>query len=241
MARTVIECSECGQRLSVQQKKGILECPKCSKEISLSFLPAVVNTPSWLNKKLGFVLIFFAVWLQINVEWFQINVYDAEDIFEMLASTLCCGGIMVLAFADLVRHRSRLFGEQANPSVSINSPEHTNEISRQIIAITAPQVGHKFYVALLVPLLMIPISIMMPEMLDWCIYPAFSTCVEVGRGAYAFVLFLPFGTALLLMRMGQNQSSTQHNDVYSGARISAIITFAFFFFTSFVMMTVSPY
>lgn len=241
MARTVIECSECGQQLSVPQKKGIVECPKCSHEITLSFLPAVVNTPSWLNKKLGFVLIFLAVWLQNNVMWFRINVFDASDIFEGLASMLCFGGIMVVAFADLARNRGRLFGEQAYPSGSINPPEHTNDSNKQIVAHTAPKFGHKFYVALVVPLLMIPVSFMIPDMLDWCIHPAFRTCVEVGRGAYMFMLFLPFATALLLMGMGHNQSSTQHNDVYAGARISAILTFAFFFLMSFMIMTVSPY
>ncbi len=242
MARTTIECSECGQQLSVPQKKGIVECPKCSNEITLNFLPAVVNTPSWLNKKLGFVLIFLAVWLQINVDWFEINVYDAGDIFEMLASTLCCSGILVVAFADLARNRGRLLGEQAYPSVSINSPEPTNDLSgRQIIATTAPQLGLKFYIALVVPLLMIPISMMIPDMLDWCIHPAFRTCVEVSKATYIFMLFLPCATALLLMGMGYNQSGTRHNDVYAGARISAILTFAFFFLMSFLLMTVSPY
>ena len=88
MARSIIECSECGQQLSVPQKKGIVECPKCSNEITLSFAPKVVNTPAWLNKKLGFVLIFLAVWLQNNVMWIRINVYEASDIFEGLASML---------------------------------------------------------------------------------------------------------------------------------------------------------
>ncbi len=241
MARSIIECSECGQQLSVPQKKGIVECPKCSNEITLSFAPKVVNTPAWLNKKLGFVLIFLAVWLQNNVMWFRINVYDASDIFEGLASMLCFGGIMVVAFADLARNRGRLIGEQAYPSVSINSPEQANEISREIIATTAPQFGHKFYIALVVPLLMIPVSFMIPDMLDWCIHPAFRTCVEVSRGTFISMLFLPCATALLLMGMGYNQSGTRHNDVYAGARISAILTFAFFFLFSFMMLTISPY
>lgn len=241
MARSIIECSECGQQLSVPQKKGIVECPKCSNEITLSFAPKVVNTPAWLNKKLGFVLIFLAIWLQTNVMWFRINVYDASDIFEGLASMLCFGGIMVVAFADLARNRGRLIGEQAYPSVRINSPEQANEISREIIATTAPQFGHKFYIALVVPLLMIPVSFMIPDMLDWCIHPAFRTCVEVSRGTFISMLFLPCATALLLMGMGYNQSGTRHNDVYAGARISAILTFAFFFLMAILMMTVSPY
>jgi len=242
MARTVIDCSECGQQLSVPQKKGIVECPKCSHEITLSFAPKVVNTPSWLNKKLGYVLIFLAIWLQINVEWFRINVYDgAEDIFEMLASMLCCGGILVVAFADLVRNRGRLIGEQAYFSASDESPQNTTDANEKTVVLTAPEFGSKFYIALVVPLLMIPISLMIPDMLNWCIHPAFRTCVEVGRGAYVLILFLPFGTALLLMRMGYNPSNTYQNDVYSGARISAILTFAFFFLFSFMMLTVSPY
>jgi hypothetical protein len=43
------------------------------------------------------------------------------------------------------------------------------------------------------------------------------------------------------MAMGYNQSGTEHNDVYAGARISAILTFAFFVLMSFALMTVSPY
>ena len=93
----------------------------------------------------------------------------------------------------------------------------------------------------MIPLLMIPISLMIPDMLNWCIYPAFQTCVEVTKGTYMLVLFLPCATALLLMGMGYNQANTPHNDVYSGARISGVLTFAFFFLMSFVLLTVSPY
>ena len=241
MDRTVIECSECGQELSVPQKKGIVECPKCSNEIELTFAPKVVNTPRWFNKKLGFVLILMAMWIWSNIMWFRIHVFDAADIFEGLANLLCFAGVMVIALADLVRNRGRLIGEQAYPSLSINSPEDTNETSRQIIATTAPRFSHKFYVAVVVPLLMIPISVMIPDMLNWCIYPAFQTCVEVTKATYIFVIFLPFATALLLMGMSYNQAKTQQNDVYSGARISGILTLAFFFLMSFVLLTVSPY
>lgn len=241
MDRTVIECSECGQELSVPRKKGIVECPKCSNEIALTFVPKVVNTPHWFNKKLGFVLILMAIWIWNNIMWFRIHVFDAADLFEGLANLICFAGVMVVALADVVRNRGRLMGEQAYPSVSFNSPEDTNETSRQIVATTAPQFGHKFYVAVMIPLLMIPISLMIPDMLNWCIYPAFQTCVEVTKGTYILVLFLPFATALLLMGMGYNQANTPHNDIYSGARISGVLTFAFFFLMSFVLLTVSPY
>ena len=188
------------------------------------------------------MLIFLAVWLQNNIMWFRINLIDDSGLIEGLASMLCFAGIMVIAFVDLVRNRGRLLGEQAYPSVSINSPEPTNDLSgRQIIPTTAPQLGLKFYIAIVVPLLMIPISMMIPDLLDWCIHPAFRTCVEVSKATYIFMLFLPCGTALLLMGMGYNQSGTRHNDVYAGARISAILTFAFFFLMSFLMMTISPY
>ena len=155
--------------------------------------------------------------------WFRINLIDDSGLIEGLASMLCFAGIMVIAFVDLVRNRGRLLGEQAYPSVSINSPEPTNDLSgRQIIPTTAPQLGLKFYIAIVVPLLMIPISMMIPDLLDWCIHPAFRTCVEVSKATYIFMLFLPCATALLLMGMGYNQSGTRHNDVYAGARISAI-------------------
>ncbi len=241
MARTVIECPKCGQQLSVPQKKGVVECPKCAFDITLAFKPRVVNTPSWLNKKLGFVLIFLAVWLQSNVMWFRINLSADGDILEGLASMLCFAGIMVVAFVDLVRNRGRLSGEQAYLSAADEAPQNATDINEGMVVGTAPEFGSKFYIALVVPLLVIPISLMIPDMLDWCIYAAFRTCVEVSKATYMFMLFLPFGTALLLMAMGYKRSNTHQNDVYSGARISAILTFAFFFLMSFMLMTVSPY
>ena len=241
MARVVIECVHCGQQLNVPQKRGIVECPKCELDITLAFKPSVIKTPRWLNKKIGFVLIILAVWVQNNIMWFRINLIDDSGLIEGLASMLCFAGIMVVAFIDLVRNRGRLIGEQAYFSANDESPQNTTDGSDKSVVLIAPKFGSKFYVALVIPLLMIPVSLMIPDLLNWCIHPAFRTCVEVGRGTFVVLVFLPFGTALLLMRMGYQQSNTYHSDVYSGARISAILTFAFFFLFSFAMLTVSPY
>ncbi len=241
MARVVIECAHCGQPLSVPQKRGIVECPKCELDITLALKPSVVNTPTWLNKKFGFLLIFLAVWLQNNVMWFRINLSANRDVLEGLTSMLCFAGVMVVAFVDLVRNRGRLIGEQAYFSASGELPHITTDLNERRMVGAAPVFGIKFYIALVIPLLMIPIALMIPDMLDWCIHSAFRDCVEVSEGTYMFMLFLPFGTALLLMGMGYQQSTTHQNDVYFGARISAILTFAFFFLISFVMLTVSPY
>ena len=166
--------------------------PKCSNEITLNFLPAVVNTPSWLNKKLRFVLIFLAVWLQINVDWFEINVTTLET-FSRLA-TLCCGGILVVAFADLGKPWPPPWGA-SYPSVSINSST-TRSQRWQIIA--TPQWALNS-TSPLVPLLMIQYH-------DdtRCLIGAYIQRLDLrcSQSDVYFMLFLPCATALLLMGMG---------------------------------------
>ena len=63
MSRTVVACDGCGQQLSVPQKNGQVECPKCGYVITLAFEPRVINTPPWLNRKLGFALMLAAAWI----------------------------------------------------------------------------------------------------------------------------------------------------------------------------------
>ena len=126
MARVVIECSQCGQKLSVPQKTGELDCPKCANTITLKFEPRVVHTPPWFNKTLGFILIFLAFWLWNNTMWLRTNLIDDSGLFEGLANVLCFAGVMVIAFADLVRHRGRLVGEQAYLTPASEGQGHTD-------------------------------------------------------------------------------------------------------------------
>ena len=246
MARVVIECSQCGQKLSVPQKTGELDCPKCANTIALKFEPRVVHTPPWFNKTLGFILIFLAFWLWNNTMWLRTNLIDDSGLFEGLANVLCFAGVMVIALADLVRHRGRLVGEQAYlPPASegqghTDGHEHTEAESAQIETIIAPKLGRNFYIALLAPLLMLPVSISIPEVFNLCATEWFVTCNEIGKGGMSLIMFLPFGVALMMMAIGSKPSNKNNNEILLGARISGVITFVFFFIFMFAIYTVSP-
>ena len=246
MARVVIECSQCGQKLSVPQKTGELDCPKCANTIALKFEPRVVHTPPWFNKTLGFILIFLAFWLWTNTMWLRNNLIDDSGLFEGLANVLCFAGVMVIAFADLVRHRGRLVGEQAylTPASEgqdhTDGREHTEAESAQIETIIAPKLGRNFLIALLAPLLMLPVSISIPEVFNLCATEWFVTCNEIGKGGMSLIMFLPFGVALIMMAIGSKPSNQSNNEILLGARISGVITFAFFFIFMIAIYTVSP-
>ena len=246
MARVVIECSQCGQKLSVPQKTGELDCPKCANTIALKFEPRVVHTPPWFNKTLGFILIFLAFWLWTNTMWLRNNLIDDSGLFEGLANVLCFAGVMVIAFADLVRHRGRLVGEQAylTPASEghghIDGCEHTEAENAQVVPIIAPKLGRNFLIALLAPLLMLPVSISIPEVFNLCATEWFVTCNEIGKGGMSLIMFLPFGVALMMMAIGSKPSNQSNNEILLGARISGVITFAFFFIFMIAIYTVSP-
>lgn len=250
MARVVIECSQCGQKLSVPQKTGELDCPKCGNTIALKFEPRVVHTPPWFNKTLGFILIFLAFWLWTNSTWLVSKIgtlpVDLSDFFEGLANVLCFAGVMVIAFADLVRHRGRLFGEQAylTPASEgqdhTDGHEHTEAENTQVVPIIAPKLGRNFLIALLAPLLMLPVSISIPEVFNLCATEWFVTCNEIGKGGMSLIMFLPFGVALMMMAIGSKPSNQSNNEILLGARISGVITFAFFFIFMIAIYTVSP-
>ena len=104
----------------------------------------------------------------------------------------------------------------------------------------APEFGTKFYLAIIVPLLMIPLAFLVPFMLDWCRHPAFRECNEVDDGAYFLMLFMPFATALAVMTMGAKGPENYDNEILAGAKISAVLTFAFFAILSFMMLTIHP-
>ena len=235
MARTLIDCPRCGQQLSMPAKKGMVECPTCSKEITLSFAPKVVYTPPWLNKKFGFFLMFVALMVYNNVMWLE------PDLLGMLAQMICFAGILVVALSDLIRNRGRLLGDQAYPNPTLRVPSES-DVDMNFLAIdVAPEFGTKFYVAIVVPLLVVPVSFLVPSMLDWCRHPAFRTCNEVGTGAYNLMFFLPFATSLAVMAMGMRGPDLRYNEILAGVKISAVLTFAFFVIMSFMMLTISPY
>ena len=53
-------------------------------------------------------------------------------------------------------------------------------------------------------------------------------------------MFLPFGVALMMMAIGSKPSNKNNNEILLGARISGVITFAFFFIFMIAIYTVSP-
>lgn len=240
MVRAVIHCGECGQALSVPRRTGQVECAKCNNLITLKFEPRVVNTPGWFNKKLGFFLMFLAYQLWANNRWLRDHLFDVGDLYEMLAQLLCFAGILVVALTDVVRHRGRLFGDQAFPNPTLESDAEVDATTDPSTSNVAPGFGTKFYLAIVLPLLMMPVSFIVPSVLDWCRHPAFRECNEVGTGAYIFMLFLPFGTALVITTMGLNASDDHDSELLAGAKISGVLTFAFFAMMSFLMMTIYP-
>ena len=240
MVRIVIECGECGQKLSVPRKNGQVECPKCNNLITLKFEPRVVNTPGWFNKKLGFFLMFLAYQLWANNRWLRDHLFDVNDLYDMLAQLLCFAGILVVALTDVVRNRGRLFGDQAYPNSTLESDADFDPMADPSSFDVAPGFGTKFYLAIVLPLLMMPVSIIVPSVLDWCRHPAFRECNEVGTGAYIFMLFLPFGTVLVITTMGLDGSGDHDSELLAGAKISGVLTFAFFAMMSFLMLTIHP-
>ena len=240
MVRAVIHCGECGQALSVPRRTGQVECAKCNNLITLKFEPRVVNTPGWFNKKLGFFLMFLAYQLWANNRWLRDHLFDVGDLYEMLAQLLCFAGILVVALTDVVRHRGRLFGDQAYPNPTFETNAAFDATTDPSTSNVAPGFGTKFYLAIVLPLLMMPVSFIVPSVLDWCRHPAFRECNEVGTGAYIFMLFLPFGTALVITTMGLSASDDHDSELLAGAKISGVLTFAFFAMMSFLMMTIHP-
>ena len=172
--------------------------------------------------------------------WLRNNLIDDSGLFEGLANVLCFAGVMVIALADLVRHRGRLVGEQAYLTPASDGPEHTGAESAQIETIIAPKLGRNFLIALLAPLLMLPVSISIPEVFNLCATEWFVTCNEIGKGGMSLIMFLPFGVSLMIMAIGSKPSNQSNNEILLGARISGVITFAFFFIFMIAIYTVSP-
>ena len=55
-----------------------------------------------------------------------------------------------------------------------------------------------------------------------------------------FIMFLPLGTALMILNIGLRKANAPDNSVLKGAKISTVLTFAFFAMIAFMMLTVHP-
>ena len=183
---------------------------------------------------------FLAYQVWANNRWLRDHLFDVNDLYDMLAQLLCFAGILVVALTDVVRNRGRLFGDQAYPNPTLESDADFDPMADPSSFNVAPGFGTKFYLAVVVPLLLMPVSFIVPSVLDWCRHPAFRECNEVGTGAYIFMFFLPFGTALVIMAMGSNGPEENDIEMLAGAKISGVLTFAFFAMMSFLMMTIHP-
>ena len=102
------------------------------------------------------------------------------------------------------------------------------------------KLGAPFYIAVIVPLLMIPVSFFIPSILNLCTHPAFRECTVVSDATFMFIMFLPLGTALLVLKIGLRKANGHDNSVLMGAKISTALTFAFFAMLTFMMLTVHP-
>jgi len=110
----------------------------------------------------------------------------------------------------------------------------------QVKTIIPSNLGAPFYIAVIVPLLMIPVSFSIPSILNLCTHPAFRECTVVSDATFMFIMFLPLGTALMILNIGLRKANAPDNSVLKGAKISTALTFAFFAMIAFMMLTVHP-
>ncbi len=110
----------------------------------------------------------------------------------------------------------------------------------QVKTIIPSNLGAPFYIAVIVPLLMIPVSFSIPSILNLCTHPAFRECTVVSDATFMFIMFLPLGTALMVLKIGLRKANGRDNSVLKGAKISTALTFAFFAMIAFMMLTVHP-
>jgi len=122
---------------------------------------------------------FLAYQLSANNRWLRDHLFDVNDLYDMLAQLLCFAGILVVALTDVVRNRGRLFGDHAYPNPTLKSDTAFDAATDPSSSNVAPGLETKFYLAIVLPLLTMPVSIIIPSVLDWCRYPAFRECNEV--------------------------------------------------------------
>ena len=131
-------------------------------------------------------------------------------------------------------------GEKVSVVQPVDSERSEGSNNGQVKTFISPKLGAPFYIAVLVPLLMIPVSFIVPSILNWCSHPAFRECTVVSDATFMFMMFLPLGTALVVLNIGVRKANGPDNSVLMGAKISTVLTFAFFAMMTFLMLTVHP-
>ena len=131
-------------------------------------------------------------------------------------------------------------GEKIHVVQPVDSERPKGGNNEQVKTFISSKLGAPFYIALMVPLLMIPVSFFIPSILNLCTHPAFRECTVVNDATFMFIMFLPLGTALMILNIGFRKANAPDNSVLMGAKISTALTFAFFAMIAFLMLTVHP-
>ena len=131
-------------------------------------------------------------------------------------------------------------GDRIDVVQPVDSERSEGSNNGQVKTIIPSNLGAPFYIAIIVPLLMIPVSFSIPSILNLCTHPAFRECTVVSDATFMFIMFLPLGTALMVLKIGLRKANGRDNSVLMGAKISTALTFAFFAMLTFMMLTVHP-
>ena len=216
MAKVVIECAQCGATLGVPHKKNTVECPICSNEITLAFHPGERHTPSWLRMELGLIIVVVSLVIWTNSSSLEGYLFEgAEDLLVAGASWSCFGGVLLVAFAGLIRNRDRLMGDRGR----------------------GKSYGRGFYVGLLLPLLMSLVAMLIPPVFNLCRWASEGPCNVIGHNNYILIIaWTPFATALPLVLYGALNHEKDNRDLIDGSAISAVLTFAYGIVVSLLIM-----
>ena len=131
-------------------------------------------------------------------------------------------------------------GEKIHVVQPVDSEQPEGGNNEQVKTFISSKLGAPFYIAVIVPLLMIPVSFSIPSILNLCTHPAFRECTVVSDATFMFIMFLPLGTALMILNIGLRKANAPDNSVLKGAKISTALTFGFFAMIAFMMLTVHP-
>ena len=84
-----------------------------------------------------------------------------------------------------------------------------------------------------VPILSIPVTFIIPGILDFCKFDFGSGCNEVSDGVFTFFFFLPF---LISLTMIVYSNSIEEKSLKKWAKISAVLTFMYAAAMEFLML-----
>ena len=84
-----------------------------------------------------------------------------------------------------------------------------------------------------VPILSIPVTFIIPGILDFCEFDFGSGCNEVSDGVFTFFFFLPF---LISLTMIVYSNSIEEKSLKKWAKISALLTFIYAAAMEFLML-----